>query len=71
MDRFRKLASQLGKKIPDPGAHMPHAVVGLIRRRISKKEAYRENIHIKNGSKKKSLLRDYNPFPMDFIPGSM
>ncbi len=71
MDRFKKLASQLGKKIPDPGAHIPHAAVALIRRRNSKKEALNEKLHVKNGNKNKSLLRQYNPFPMDFLPGSM
>jgi len=68
--RYRKLANQLGKKIQDPGAHMPHAAVALIRRRNTKKQGMNEKIEIKSGSKG-SLLRKYNPFPMEFLPGSM
>lgn len=68
--RFKKLASQLGKKIPNPGAHIPHAVVGLIRRRNSKKKGLNEKLEIK-GNRKGSLLDKYNPFPFEFLPGSM
>lgn len=68
--RFKKLANQLGKKIHDPGAHIPHAVVGLIKRRNSKKKGLKEKLEIK-GNRKGSLLDKYNPFPLEFEPGSM
>lgn len=68
--RYKKLANQLGHKIIDPGAHMPHAAVALIQRRNSKKKGFNEKLEIK-GNRKGSLLEKYNPFPLDFIPGSM
>jgi hypothetical protein len=37
MSRYKKLASQFGKKIKDPGAHISHAAVGLLRKNRKKK----------------------------------
>lgn len=66
--RYRQMGEQLGRRIPDPGAHMPHVVVGLIRKRRSKKHDFRENL---KGGSKESPIKEYNPYPMDFLPGSM
>lgn len=68
MERIKKLTSQLGHRIPDPGAHIPHVVVGLIRKRRSKRAGLAENL--KGGSKVRPIIEN-NPYPMDFLPGSM
>lgn len=36
--RYKKIASNLGKKIPNPGVHMPHAAIGVLRQRRKKKQ---------------------------------
>lgn len=66
--RVRKISNQLGKRISDPGAHMPSAAVGILRRKRSEKKDVKEEL--KGGSHQKPI-KEYNPFPMDFIPGSM
>ncbi len=68
MERVKKLSSQLGHKIHDIGAHMPSAAVGIIRKRRSQRAGLKENL--KAGSKVKPIVSD-NPYPMDFLPGSM
>ena len=61
--RFKKYASQLGKKINDPGAHIPTAAVGLLRKRRRQDEIKKELI--KAGSKVPALVSD-NPFPNEY-----
>lgn len=69
MARYKsKFESQLGKTPGHYGSHMSHVVVGLIRKRRTKKEEKRDQI-LKDG-KTKPLESD-NPFPAEFIPGSM
>ena len=68
MDRTKYLASQLGKNISNIGSHMPHAVVGILRKRRRKEEGF--HIMEKGGSKVKPLA-EYNPYPMEFLDGSM
>lgn len=68
MERVKKLSSQLGHKINDIGSHMPSAAVGIIRKRRSKKQGFDERL--KGGSHVKPL-KEYDPFPMDFLPSSM
>ena len=55
----RKYSSQLGRKIPDAGAHIPHVVVGLIRKRRTKKH----NDIYKDGGSKIDPRMEYNPYP--------
>lgn len=66
--RIKKLSSQLGHKIPDAGAHIPHVVVGLIRKRRSKKKDAKEQLV---GGSKVKPTKEYNPHPFEFVPGSM
>lgn len=68
MERIKKLSSQLGHRIAEPGAHMPSAAVGIIRKRRSQKAGINERL--KGGSQVKPI-KEYNPFPFDFIPSSM
>lgn len=68
MDRTKYLANQMGKNINHIGSHMPTAVVGILRKRRTKSQGYSEKI--KGGSKVKPL-KEYDPYPMDFTPGSM
>lgn len=68
VSRRKKLASQLGKKIPEPGAHMPHVVVGLLKKRRTRKSDL--NQQLEGGSKVKPI-KEYDPHPMEFLPGSM
>ena len=63
--RHKKLASQLGKTISHIGTHIPHAVVGIIRKRRSLKSGLQENL---KGGSKVSPLKEYNPYPLDFPP---
>lgn len=60
--------NQLGKKIPDPGAHMSHVVVGLIRKRRTRKKEMSESL---KGGSKQDPRKEYNPYPVEFQPGSM
>ena len=57
--RKKYLASQLGKTIAEPGAHMAHAAVGILlkKRRLKSREMY-----IKGGSANKPI-KEYDPFP--------
>lgn len=55
----QKYRNQLGKKIQDPGAHMPHAVVGILLKKQRKKDRL---YHQKGGSKVKPVV-EYNPYP--------
>jgi len=61
----QKYKSQLGKKIPDPGAHMAHSMVGLILKRRRKKEDLNDKDKFKSTDSPKD--RD-NPFPSQFVP---
>lgn len=36
MERIKKLASQLGKKIPSPGKYMPHFATDMLKKKRSK-----------------------------------
>lgn len=58
----------MGKNVSSIGSHMSSAVVGILRKRRSRKEG--ENQNLKGGSKVKPL-KEYDPYPFDFIPGSM
>lgn len=64
----KKYANQLGKQIPDPGAHMSHVVVGLIRKHRTKKDETKENL---KGGSKQDPRKEYNPYPVEFTPGSL
>lgn len=66
--RVKKISSQLGKRIPEPGAHMPSAAVGLLRKRRTKKDGRDERLV--GGSGVKPMKSD-PPFPLEFEPGSM
>lgn len=66
--RVKKISSQLGKRIPEPGAHMPSSAVGILRKKRSEKKELNEEL--KGGSHQKPI-KEYNPFPMKFLPGSM
>jgi hypothetical protein len=63
MNRYKKLSSQLGKKISEPGAHMAHSAVGLLlkKRRLKDREMY-----IKGGSSQKPI-KEYDPFPREQV----
>lgn len=69
--RNRYLANQLGKKIKDPGAHMPHAAVALIRRRNSKANGFNEKLEMKKSGQGQDIKKSHNPFPLEFLPSSM
>lgn len=66
--RYKRLSSQLGKTINDMGAHMPHAVVGIIRKRRTRKHETGERL---NGGSRVKPLTEYNPYPVEFTPASM
>lgn len=68
MERAKKLSSQLGHTIKDLGAHMPSSVVGVIRKRRKKSEALKQNLV---GGSKVKPLKEYDPYPMEFLPSSM
>lgn len=68
MERTKYLSSQMGKSINHMGAHMPSAVVGILRKRRSKKEALAENL---KGGSKVEPLKEYDPYPNDFLPTGM
>lgn len=68
MERTKYLAHQMGKNINHIGSHMPSAVVGIIRKRRSKAAGESENL---KGGSKVAPLKEYNPYPFNFIPGSM
>lgn len=36
MERIKKLASQLGKKIPSPGKYMPHFATDMLKKKRAK-----------------------------------
>ena len=57
--RKRYLSSQLGKDIPEPGAHMAPSAVGILLRKRRKKI---DNIYVKAGSKIKPIVSE-DPFP--------
>jgi hypothetical protein len=61
--RKRYLASQLGKEIAEPGAHIAHAAVGILlkKRRFKDREMY-----IKGGSANKPI-KEYDPFPREQV----
>lgn len=60
--------SRLGKKIVNPGAHMPHAAVGLILKKRRKKQDIKEN---PNGKWAADPKTQYNPYPLEFVPENM
>lgn len=71
VQRYRKMGDQLGRVIPDAGAHMPSAMVGVkgaLRRRRTQKEGMSERL---KGGSKVDPRREYDPRPMEFLPGSM
>lgn len=57
--RKRYLSSQLGKDIPEPGAHMAPSAVGILLRKRRRKT---DDIYVKAGSKVKPIVSE-NPFP--------
>ena len=63
MKRYKKLASQLGKTIPEPGAHIAHSAVLLLRKMRKKKKDLSD--HITTTSSTKPIVKD-NPFPEEF-----
>lgn len=62
--RYKKMGDQLGKQIPEPGAHMAHAAVGILRKMRTKKYDL-EHINKKGGSKVKPI-DEQDPFPREF-----
>lgn len=61
--RYRTMGEQLGKTIPHIGAHMPSAVVGIIRKRRKKRDEISENL---KGGSKVAPLKEYSPYPVEF-----
>jgi len=47
---------------------MPHAAVGIIRKKRKKHADLHENL---KGGSKHDPKTEYNPFPTEFLPGSM
>jgi hypothetical protein len=68
MDRVKYLSNQLGKKIQEPGAHIPNAAVGIIRKRRTKKQELKERLVGGHGVKP---TKENNPYPVEFSPASL
>ena len=60
--------NQLGKKIANPGAHIPHAAVALILKKRRKKQDMKDDSPVKLRTEPK---KSYSPFPMEFQPENM
>ena len=63
MNRKRKLSNQLGKKIKNPGAHMPHAAVGILRKMRKAKQDLKEQLLNKRVTDPRKIS---NPYPEEF-----
>lgn len=68
MSRVKHLASQMGKTINHIGAHMPSAVVGIIRKRRGRAEQLKT---MQKGGSSVAPLKEYDPYPLESLPGSM
>jgi hypothetical protein len=71
MDRYRKLESQLGKKIEEPGAHMPHAAVGLLRKLRRKRRENQDMVEPLKLERDMKAIDKNDPFPLELNVDSM
>lgn len=63
--RYKKMGDQLGKEIPEPGAHLSHAAVGILRKMRTKKYDL-EQAGTKKGGSKVKPIDEHDPFPREF-----
>ena len=68
MSRRKYLASQLGKKIQNPGSHMAHAAVMILRK---KRKKHMDKSKDFEGGSKVPPIKEYDPFPLEYEPQNL